>query len=434
MDATTPESFVAEIDHWIKTGGEYSGTGLHYNLTTLAEAGAVIRALKSGDLMWFGDDVLSPNFFKVIAQVQSTYKPELEEFFKQEASPLIHDFISQYHTDDQFDNPQGQKEKFRASKWHSSWTFALKVLAGFGRAEDNDLIIEMTRNQRFNKDWVWSTIFDYVDRFNPEPLEILEALRAPLPENFCNIAFLDFCNNLAFDGRLKGHPFDTGDGERYLQKYLNPKTSEYSHAMSAVMALPFLTNRRRKSLILKARQYPERQVRREIDWAQARLGDRAGQEFLKKKVKDIRFHTRARKYLSAINFDIDLSQYDQDSEFMALREFSDWLSDEQYFFGQPPSRLKVVKRETLFWPDDSQKIEFLSVKYMGPKTWGEDREAGVGVVCSVGHERYYDYEDKLYAFASAVSSDKSYQSLVSGWPDQDWCEARLRNLNPKAFP
>jgi hypothetical protein len=39
----------------------------------------------------------------------------------------------------------------------------------------------------------------------------------------------------------------------------------------------------------------------------------------------------------------------------------------------------------------------------------------------------------FYCHAILLSLIESYKSLVEKWPDREWCEKRLKALNPKLF-
>jgi len=430
---SSPEDFVQSVDTWIKSGGKFPSFSHHFNLSTLDEAKIVVKALKHGELYWFGKDVLYPNLFDVAACMQSTYSPKLEAFFKKEACPLLYDAICNSMGDDIINNLKTSTEKYRAKKWNEAQVFALKVLAGFGRPEDSSLIIEFAKTEKYADHYVWGTIFDYVARFQPEPAKILDALRAPLPAKFCNIAYLDFANRLAFDNVIENHPFDTDAGIEWLTEYLNFRKHEYSMAASVVKSLPYLSPAKRRKLGLKASWHPGREVRSELRWARYRLGGKWAQRALKRRAKDPRYHSRAVKYCKALGIDWLGNKAVNSSKFKALVKLSDWLSNEQYFFGQAPRTLRPVKQEKIIWPDKDRTTLFWAVKYAGPRQLFQSPESGIALASEVGFERHYDYEDKLVAYTNAVIYDERYKPLVQNWPDADWCRAQLIVLNPGCF-
>ena len=432
LNSHTSENFIEQIDAWLISGGEFPSTGYEC-VDTLPKAKSVVNALREGDLTWHKQDGFSPpNLHDIVSLVQSSRTVEVDAYLKQEACPLINQILLKEINNPSFIDPKGRKEKYQAKKWHESYLMALKVISYYGRKEDSHLIIKMAKSKHYNNHFMWSLIFDYIERFHPEPLEILEALRNPLPEKFCNIAYLDFSNMLAFNNTLESHPFDTDSGKDYLKKHIVRKNGYESYAISAVKALPFLSENNRRLLLIEANKHSSQEVRDEIPWALCRIKSQEGIIFLKAQVKDPRYHKRASKYASAIEVEIESENYLSNAKFKALVELSNWLGDEQYFWGQPPGKLKVVGEEKLYWPDTETLISFWSVKYRG-QDYHDEPEKGIAVASEVGFYRFYDYNDKLDAFANAVSEDESYKPMVETWPNIEWCSRKLKSLNPKAF-
>jgi hypothetical protein len=63
----------------------------------------------------------------------------------------------------------------------------------------------------------------------------------------------------------------------------------------------------------------------------------------------------------------------------------------------------------------------------------EQRVKGISLVSPVGFSRYFEENNKQYAYSDAVEFDENYKELVEKWPDRDWCTKRLEKLNPALF-
>jgi len=427
----TSEEFLEQVNSWLNIGGEFPS--IPYGpLNTMVEAEIVVKALSHGDINWFETNYLGPNLHSIVSRLQSANTSEVNTFFLENACPILHQILQSEIASNNFSKPKGRKEKYRAEKWHEAHLMALKVLSYYGRVEDYPLIIKMARDSRYNNHYMWSIIFSYVSSNSPEPVKIIKALANPLPDKFCNIAYLDFANALAFEKKIPSHPFDTASGVKCLKQHVKRKNGYESYVVSAVKALSFLSEINRKLLLSNTKKHGSPEVQEELKWALSRIGEVDGISFLKARIENPIYHTRASLYANALGLKIANYNYLQEAKFNALVQLSDWLGDEQYFWGQPPSKLEVIHEEKLYWPDADTLIGFWTVKYKGQE-YHDEPEEGIGVTSEVGFYRFYDLEDKLEAFSEAVSEDKGYKTMVTKWPNSQWCAGQLKALNPDAF-
>lgn len=429
----TSEQFVTKIEHWIDNGGRFPDLR-NREVQSIQEADVIVRAIKSGDVKYA--DGWTPNIFYLASLLQSDDSEIRSYFVDYAASPLRSHILSNLELD--VPRELSKSKEFDYKKMVQGYLFALQALIRFGYPEDGELLVRAARKPHYNDHYLWSSIFNHAKNRHPKPEEVLNALRNPLPQKFCQIAFLDFSNSICGESNDHVHPFDTDEGFEYLLQLIDQQDEgDDSYILSAAKAAPFLTGNRAQSIIRRIRKHRDKTVRSEAEWAEARLGSDKSKKFLLDKFQTIQFHSRAAKYLSELGIKHPQLKTSDAVRFKALVEYCDWMANEQDFLGFPPKKIKVLNEMKIIWPIPSQTIPFWRVMYKTKDPYDGERTKGVSLVSPVGFSRYYDEkyfegeEDRLSAFSDAVEFDESYKELVDKWPDRDWCIQRLKELNPK---
>ena len=397
----------------------------------------VVRAVDKGDIEWNGS--VSPNIFELAFLLQS-YEPNVRDYFRERAVVPLRRRVSQNLANDLpsnlWDRNRDAQNKRKAyQSLAKGYLFALQALIRFGYSEDGNLLVKAARKPHYDDSLLWSSLFDHARRSHPKPEEILNALRKPLPENFCQIAFLDFSNALCAENRVSDHPFDTGDGFEILLKLIDQEDVGYdSYVVSAAKASSFLPGERAQSIIKCIRKHKFETVRAEAEWAETRMGGDKANKFLLKKFQTVQFHSRAAKYLDELGIEHPPIKASDEVRFKSLVDYCDWMANEQDLFGFPPQNIKVLSKQVVTWPVHDQRIPFWRVSYKTKDPYDGELIRGVSLVSPVGFSRYFEEkEDKQSAFQEAVAFDENYKLLVENWPDLDWCAQRLEELNPGLF-
>ena len=429
----TPEQFVATLDEWTARGGEFPDHAFdrHY-LTTADEANAVVRALTDGDLNYSAGKLPTPNLHDVVALLQNTYSPEVDDVFQRFAMPqlrrIVREGLKLKLTPSSSDDDKVAAWTLR--KRADSYLFALKVASFYGGQQDAELVASAARSPAFEDHYLWSSIFEYSERRNPAAEEMLERLRTPLPRGFCRIAYLDFANKLAFDSRASSHPFDTEIGCEFLLEKLEYDDASYeSYAISAVGAAPFLSEVRRAQVLERARSHSSAHLQTEADWAEARLGGLHGSEFLLASLQVPQTATRAARYLTSLGMPTPPPQ--NPDEFDALRQVSDWLSNEEDFLGRAPKEIFVIDQRALRWPPngDERRVWLIGFRHDSE----DERMEGV-VSISDGHIDRHDDDLKakpIRGYGRALGADPDVYTLYDGdTKDGRFWEELVLKFNP----
>lgn len=259
----------------------------------------------------------------------------------------------------------------------------VQVLALYRQEEDVARVARAVRDPSLVESEIWSGIFHAFDEGHPLRRVVLEALREPLPEGFACVAYLDFANELAREGSIP-HPFDTPGGTWRLEGYLTDSDPErLSHAHSAAAALPFVSEPARGRLLRLGFDHPSQRVQLQAGWALAKVGKRAGVDFLARFCLDQRYSALAVEYLKELGELNAIPARAMNPDFAAVAEMCRWLAHPMEF-GRPPDEAEVYDTRTLLWPpaNESRRLHLVKFRYRGAKLDGGD-EVGVGLVGSV---------------------------------------------------
>lgn len=240
---------------------------------------------------------------------------------------------------------------------------ALKMLAMYGQPEDAPLLIQAARSPALQGSYLWSIIFDCLKDDEVLRSLMLNGLRSPLPSGFAAVAYLDFANERSLAGDLGSHPFDSDEGNLLIASWLTSRDVEnYSYAVSATAALPFLNSDRRKDLLQLSLTHPDANVRMEAAWAQARVGNRAGLVQLQEYARDPRHSNRAMRYLEDLGADDLMPAESKTEDFQALAKMCEWLAHPNEV-GRPPDRIEQVDSQELYWPPTADRRRLWVFRY-----------------------------------------------------------------------
>ncbi|MGC1276194.1 MAG: hypothetical protein WBC44_21025 [Planctomycetaceae bacterium] len=261
--------------------------------------------------------------------------------------------------------------------------FLTKILVLYRGTEDVERVASAARSPTLRDRSLWSVIFETLDEDHPLRRPILEALREPLPGGFAGVAYLDFANALAREEPID-HPFDTADGQARLEALLiDSDEGRHSYAHSAAAALPFIAEPPRGRLLALGLDHPAGRVQLEAAWASAKIGSRAGVDFLARACLDVKVSGVATAYLEELGELNAIPARAKNPDFVAVAEMCRWLAHPMEY-GRAPDDAELFDARTLAWPPANEPRRFWLVKYRydGALPDGGD-EVGVGMVGSI---------------------------------------------------
>ena len=442
------EQFVPLVDDWITKGGPFPDFACYYAPKSLEEVERLVRALMHGDFATVKYPLL-PNM-EHIASMLLTYDEQILAYLREHAVEPLRLRITEHLTMNAPSSAQSELEL--AVNWRTarSYLVALSVLVRLGQADDTVLLVRVARKPVYYDHLrEWESIFHEVLEYHPNPEDVLNRLREPLPEGFCRTAYLDLANALCFENRVQRHPFDTDEGFDFLMLRAGLVRESESHedfntldkdgfVISAIKAAAFLSKERSELLLKAVGDHEMEHVRREASWAKARRGGHEGIRYLNEQFQTVRFHFRAKKYLSALGIDRPDIQATNTEQFIALAVYVDQMA-KVHHWGYPLDRLKVIDQLDVIWPEPDQITRFWLVafdtKNLSPEKEQRhegERRTGFSLVSPFGCKQLVFEKDRvLSGFAHAVAFHKNYQALVEDWPDKGWCAKRLEELNPE---
>ncbi len=261
--------------------------------------------------------------------------------------------------------------------------FLVKIFALYREEQDVERIGAAARTAALEDRSLWPVIFETFDEEHPLRSVVVDALRDPLPTGFAGVAFLDFANAFARDESIE-HPFDSPAGHARLERLLtDPDSERFSFAHSAAAALPFVSEPPRGPLLALGLDHPSKRVQLESAWASARIGSRAGIEFLSRACLDVTVSATAVAYLEELLELNAIPARAKDPAFMAVADLCRWLSHPMEY-GRPPDGAELLDTRTLFWPpvNEPRRLWLVKYRYEGELPDGRD-DVGVGLVGSI---------------------------------------------------
>lgn len=293
-------------------------------------------------------------------------------------------------------------------KTESDLMFVLKILAIYQTEEGTRRVIQAARRPLNPDGFMWSVILQQYGEEHPQTDDLLRELNVPLPAGFLRVALLDCANMAARSGREGDHPFDSWTGTQQLEAWLtSTDESEFSYAVSAAAALPFISPPERDQLLAVALDHPGLDVQMEGAWAAVRIGNESGVKLLSRWCLDPRRSARAARYLTELGLEQSIPEASRDPDFVAMAELCEWLAHPQEF-GRPPDRIELYDTRRLYWPptDDERPVWLFLYRYR-PTEEGEHEEVGLGMVGSITFA--------LFGEATADLSPVEAYALHCGW-------------------
>lgn len=272
----------------------------------------------------------------------------------------------------------------KGKRFEDEVLFALKVLGFSGTSEGTACILRSVRAKFAPDGFLWSVALVPFGNGHPEAASFFKAVGKALPERFLGVCVLDAANSACRDHKLKTHPFDSASGVKKLARHLSAtKASEFSYAVSACAALPFISPSRRKPLLVKALAHKDPSIRMEVAWAIAKADDKRGLDYLVEKCLDRNMSCQAIAYLKEIGKGRLVPKAARDPDFAAMAEMCDWLRHPNEA-GRPPDRIELKDKRTIYWPPtrDTRQVHLFNFVFEKDSRSSE-RTAGVGMVGSM---------------------------------------------------
>jgi hypothetical protein len=255
----------------------------------------------------------------------------------------------------------------------------MRVLVAYGYEPAFHDIAEASRNTVFSDDYWWVGVFNNINEELPASASFCSQLANPLPKDFARVAFLDWANRVCIESKSTKHPFDSLEGIAALEEFLaGPDPENFSYAVSATAAIPFITNSKRDSLLVLSRDHPDPAVQLEAAWAKARLKIPDGIVELSAAALDWRVGAKARRYMEDLGLRDEIPPAALDKKFVAKSRMADWLAHPQEL-GRLPDSLELLDQRELRWPATGE-VELQSllhwklgddegISWTGSSTW-----------------------------------------------------------------
>lgn len=328
-----------------------------------------------------------------------------------------------------FDYTQKRSAKPLDGGFNSELFDGVKLLVGFTHEPAFPLIHSLSRTQPAADKYSWVSVFGSIPMNSDAAPALVERFTAELPEAFAGVAFLDWANGEFPKGTLKRHPFDTPQGVKRLEGYLdNRNPEEYSYATSATAALIHLSQPP-FSLIARASQHPDPDVKIEAAWVKAKRGDEHGLDALATFCLDWKTRGRASEYLKELGKEDRIPAEVRSERELALGTMAKWLAHPNEL-NRLPDQLEVIDHREIHWPPAEQRIPVTLLR------WKSEDRFGVGMTGSVTWCFFSD-QDKDLPILDIYAKHCNWELQANDLPDApkeytdlDHGRALLQNANP----
>jgi len=375
------------------------------NVNTPAEAEMICRGLEYLKAQFGAENYsnLNDNLYTLAVLFQKINNKQAYQVLNERGIPLLIANFNLYRN--------VAEEEISRDSYYEPDIFILKIFAQYTNREGTKALIEAIKSNYKPDKYLWSVIFEIAAE-NGQSNTIIRELGQYLPAQFAGISYLDMCNRLAVEGKLSKHPFDSEPGFQLLRKLLQSQDrDEFSYAVSATAALPFINSRYQAELLKLASEHPDIDVRIESAWAGAKLGDDQSLQGLVELAKDYRYGNKPMLYLKELGKESLAPAETKQADFQALAELCNWLSHPSEF-GSYPDAAGIVDKRELYWPptQDRRTMYIIEYTYKNHKEDGSD-DIGVGMVgsttfCLFGIEGLVNYPpEKIYGIHCAWEMD-----------------------------
>jgi hypothetical protein len=376
MDAN---EFINALDTWIGSGEHFPEVRGH-DLTTVAEAAALCRAVASPNIYVAGRfDKLA--LFDLMSCFQASENRETTFYLRDHGLPVLREILSSALREAKPDS--SKPESIEAQERRKAHLFVVKVLCAYQQRGDAALIVQAARDPDLTEGYLWDTIFQMIAERHPEAAEICGRLADPLLNGGAGMPYLDFANDLAREGIIDKHPFDSTEGVSRLSAFLTERDEEnYGVAIWATSSIPFLDPGGRETLLDLAGQHPDALVRLEAAWASAKLGQESGRARLVAFCHEPPYLQRAARYLDELGLEDLIPPETRQPDFLALADMCRWLAHPMEF-GRPPDEIVQYDTRELEWPPTGRRHRFWLFKFHYEERGEEPTDDGIGLVGSV---------------------------------------------------
>ncbi len=345
-------------------------------MNTQAEAEAICLGLEYLKAQFGSENYtnLNENLYTLAVLFQQVKSEKAYQVLNERGIPLLIANFNLYRN--------AAEEELSKGSFYEPDIFILKMFAKYNNPEGTKTLIDAVKADYKPDNYLWSVIFD-IAADNDQHNMIIQELGDFLPGQFAGISYLDMCNRLVIKGKLFKHPFDNEPGFQLLRKLLRSQDQdEFSYAVSATAALPFINSRYRVELLKLASGHPDIEVRIESAWAGAKLGDEESLQRLVELAKDYRYGNKPIQYLKELGKESMAPAETKQADFQALAELCNWLSHPNEF-GSYPDAAKIVDQRELNWPPtkDHRTMYIIEYTYKNHNEDGSD-DTGVGMVGS----------------------------------------------------
>lgn len=270
----------------------------------------------------------------------------------------------------------------------------LRVLAMYYTTEGTDCVIDGVQRRLGEDSYWWTTVFFFYDSEHPESLRFYREMREHPPAGPIGLAFLGHANSQAELEDSFKHPFNDDPGITLLKEWLGGE--DVDAAIAAVGAIGYIDEAQQPKLYQLAVRHPDKKVRLQATYAQAKLGELAAIEQLAQYCLDVDLSKSAQAYLEELEAPELIPEEASEPAFAAKAELSHWLAHPNEL-GRAPDEMRIVDQRQLKWFDEEEPRLFTILEFVAKSD--DSLTPDLRNVAVVGSMTWSHFSEELRTFS-----------------------------------
>ncbi|MDF1814446.1 MAG: prolyl oligopeptidase family serine peptidase [Verrucomicrobiales bacterium] len=373
-------SLTSELNSWMQEGGDLAA--ILKNLETDVE----VTSFSELDLIKSAvEKVLSgtPNKNNDIAELTELCDyisdKEITAAFFERIGPLLENYI------------QGNlKNKNRSKVAEANCMRIAGTFAYSGHTSSAPLIAKLAIHQ-FDPDNInWTYVIDEIVEQSETGKAVTTAFQQTPPKGALAEKILSKINNTLVDDpeAVESHPYNSENGAKALREMIE---EDGDATFQSTLALAFIDEKLRKSLLPPVLDHPNLSVRLEAAWVDAKHGGNKGVEILTEACKDLDYSETAKGYFRELEIEDKIPVESLEPNFTAKAKMVKWLQHPNEL-GSSPASIEQIDSRKLFWPPDEKQIDLWIFRFTYRFDEDKPLSTSYGIVAGQAWSSFQEYD------------------------------------------
>lgn len=247
----------------------------------------------------------------------------------------------------------------------------------------------------------WLNLLHAFDEHHSQTGRFMKAFSGSPPSGKAGEILLHHISSRQARGTGGPNPYNSGAGSKVLKTWLTSKDpAEYVNAGLAARAAAFLDADIRSELIELALAHPDKQVRVQAAWADAKSGGSRGIPLLKQACLDVELSAGAQACLKSLLREDQIPQEAASDPGMIAKSFIIQMLKAPTELGEAPLSIEIYDHKNIVWPTMKEKYDIWLLKFTFQPKGGGEIKTGYGF-----HSKYTSWCSTKNRIAPKVPED-----------------------------